>query len=76
MALAANYYRGHQPQIYKPGEDLADITHVLERDTASLYPTGLFRPQPFRQSPQARPATPGRGAGAALHGRDRTGWSG
>ena len=35
VALAANYYRGHQPRIYKPGEDLADITHVLEHDTAS-----------------------------------------
>jgi hypothetical protein len=35
VALAANYYRTHQPRIYKPGEDLADITHVLERDTAS-----------------------------------------
>ena len=33
-AVGVQFYRDHQPQTYKPGEDLADITHTLDRGTA------------------------------------------
>ncbi len=55
VALAESYYRTHQTQTYKPGEELADITHVLERDTTSA----------------GTPPTSGRGPSDSLRKIDR-----
>lgn len=33
-AVGLGIYRARQPEIYKPGEDLTDITHNLDRDAA------------------------------------------
>src|SRR5579864_3611969 len=32
LIVATGYYRAHQPQAYRPGEDLTDITNSLDRD--------------------------------------------
>jgi len=34
VLFGANYLRAHRPEMYKPGEDLADVTHSLDRDAA------------------------------------------
>jgi enediyne biosynthesis protein E4 len=78
-AVGLGIYRARQPEIYKPGEDLTDITHDLDRDTApeSRTPTApspshspsdslqnLSRPLPAR-APQPRFSDVSRQSGLA-----------
>src|SRR5437762_12644314 len=57
-AAGAQFYRDHQPQTYKPGEALADITHTLDCFTAHAVGT------------RCAPDTP-RHSAALLRTRDR-----
>jgi len=57
-AVGLGIYRARQPQTYKPGEDLTDITHDLDRDAAS------------ETRPQAAPSS-GHSASDSLQNLDR-----
>lgn len=59
-----NFYRSRQPQIYKPGEELADITRNLDREAGKEGLRNVGRPLP-RGAPQPRFTDVTREAGLA-----------
>jgi hypothetical protein len=59
-----NFYRRLQPQTYKPGEELADITHNLDRNAGTEGLRNVDQPLP-RGAPQPRFTDVTRQAGLA-----------
>jgi len=59
--FGANYLRAHRPEMYKPGEDLADVTHSLDRDatpaaSSALPASGLNSAASLRKLDRQLPA--------------------
>src|SRR5678816_889124 len=56
-AFGVKFYAAHQPQVYNPGEEIADITHTLDRGAGAVHaPRPTSHSDSLRKIDRALPA--------------------